>query len=68
LQFLTAGTTDISLPDSSQGVIEKTIGPLTTRWADPYLRATGLKRYPRVWNLLKPLLVVQGSSVPLVRG
>jgi hypothetical protein len=68
LQFLIAGTTDLSLPDSSQGVIEKTVGPLTTRWADPYLRATGLKRFPRVWNTIKPLLVTHGNSVPMVRG
>jgi hypothetical protein len=68
LQFLIAGTTDLaSLPDT-QGVIEKTIGPITTRWADPYTRPVDLKRFPRVWNFVKPLLITQGNSVPLVRG
>jgi hypothetical protein len=68
LQFLIAGTTDIASLESTQGVIEKTIGPITTRWADPYLRVTGLKKYPRVWAFVAPLLIVQGNSVPLVRG
>jgi hypothetical protein len=68
LQFLIAGTTDVAALDSKQGVIEKTVGPLTTRWADPYTRPAGLKRYPRVWNLVAPLLIAQGNSVPLVRG
>jgi hypothetical protein len=68
LQFLIAGTTDLASIDATQGVIEKTIGPITTRWAEPYARAQELKRFPRVWNFIKPLLIVQGATVPLVRG
>jgi hypothetical protein len=70
LQFLIAGTTDLASLEATQGVIEKTIGPLTTRWADPYARVTGLKRYPRVWALVAPLLSAAGTSyqTTLVRG
>jgi hypothetical protein len=68
LQFLIAGTTDLASIDATQGVIEKTIGPITTRWSEPYHRVKELQRFPRVWNTIKPLLIVQGNSVPLVRG
>jgi hypothetical protein len=69
LQYLKSGTTDLSALDANQGVIEKTVGPLTTRWAAPYLRAqTLIERFPLVESLIKPLLIVQGHSVPLVRG
>jgi hypothetical protein len=69
LEYLKAGTSDPSALDPTQGVIEKTIGPLTTRWADPYTRPqTVVERYPLVEKLIKPLLIVQGNSVPLVRG
>jgi hypothetical protein len=69
LQYIIAGTTDLSLLDSTAGVIEKTIGPITTRWASPTLRPTTLiQRFPLVQSLIRPLLVVQGHSVPLVRG
>jgi hypothetical protein len=68
LQFLIAGTTDLAALDATQGVIRKRVDVLETEWATPYLRPTGLKRFPRVWALVQPLLVVQGNSVPTVRG
>jgi hypothetical protein len=67
-QFLNAGTTDIASLDSNIGIIEKTVDVLTTRYAEPYQRAQGLKRYPRVWRLLSPLLEVTGSQINVVRG
>jgi hypothetical protein len=67
LEFLRAGTTDIANPESSSGVIEKTVGPLTTRWADPSQRLSGLARFPRVMALINPLLVVPAGQVRLVR-
>jgi hypothetical protein len=67
-QFLVAGTTDIASLDSSLNVIEKTVDVLTTRYAEPYQRAQGLKRYPRVWRLISPLLEVSGSQINIVKG
>lgn len=68
LQFLIAGTTDLAALDATQGVIRKRVDVLETEWAQPYARPTGLNRFPRVMALVRPLLIVQGSSVPLVRG
>lgn len=65
-QFLVAGTTDLASLDPNDGVIEKTVDVLTTRW-QPYQKPTqGLQRFPRVYNRLRPLLL--GSSAQLVRG
>lgn len=66
-QFLVAGTSDIASADPNAGVIEKTVDVLTTRW-DINRRSVGLARYPRVLNLIRPLLCASGVTVPLVRG
>jgi len=66
-QFLNAGTTDLASADSNQGVTEKTVDVLTTRW-DTYRRPTGLSRFTRVMDYIRPLLASSGSSVPLIRG
>ena len=69
LQFLKAGTTDIAAMPTTEGVIEKTVDVLTTRWADPRAQKVGLRRYPSVWRTIQPLLLSAGGIVvPLVRG
>lgn len=67
LEFLRAGTTDIAALDSVIGIIEETVGPLTTRYSEPSQRAQGLARYPRVWDLTAPLLAVGVGQVRLIR-
>lgn len=67
-QFLNAGTTDVASLDPTQGITEKTVDVLTTRYAEPYARPQGLARYPRVLTLVRPLLVGVGNSVATVRG
>jgi hypothetical protein len=67
-QFLVAGTTDIASLDSNIGIIEKTVDVITTRYAEPYQRAQGLRRYPRVWRLISALMEVSGSQINIVRG
>lgn len=67
LEFLKAGTTDVAALDSTAGTIEETVGPITTRWADPSQRAAGLARYPRVMKLIGPLLGIGSGQVRLVR-
>lgn len=67
LEFLRAGTIDAAALDSKAGIIEKTVGPLTTRYADPSQRAQGLARYPRVMKLIGPLLGIAAGQVRLTR-
>ena len=68
-QFIKAGTTDLAMPLSNEGVISKTIGPLNTQWAGPGLRPTrGLARFPRVMALLAPLLTSGNGSIAVVRA
>lgn len=67
LEFLKAGTTDIAVPASTDGVISKTVGPLSTTYADPSKRRSGVSRYPRVLQRLSPLLGIGSGQVRLVR-
>lgn len=67
-QFLKAGSTDLAAQDTLQNITEKTVGPLTTRYNDPLNRAKGLARFPRVMDLIRPLLVSSGLTSPIVRG
>ena len=67
-QFLNMGTTDLAAQDASQGVIRKKVDVLETEWASPYARTTGLARFPRVMELIRPLLVGTGYTTRLVRG
>lgn len=68
LEFLKAGSTDIAALDPTIGVIEKTVDVLTTKWAEPEKRRKGLARFPRVWDLISPLLEGSLGQVPIVRG
>lgn len=52
--------------DTTQGVIEKTVDVLTTRW-QPNQRPMGWARYPRLMNLIAPLLAVSGGGLEVVR-
>jgi len=69
LQFLRGGTTDISVMPSTEGVIEKTVDVLTTRYASPREQKTGLRRYPSVYRFIRPMLARGGGVViPLERS
>jgi hypothetical protein len=67
LQYLKAGSSDLAVADANQGVIEKTVGPLTTKWGSPASRAVGMARFARVLDLLDPLLSNRGVGLTLVR-
>jgi hypothetical protein len=67
LEFLRAGTTDVAGAGSTDGIIEKTVDVLTTVYAQPSQRATGLARFPRIMNLVAPLFDVTAGQVRLVR-
>lgn len=68
LEFLKAGTSDIAALDPTINVIEKTVDVLTTRYAEPEKRRKGLARFPRVWNLVAPLLDSSYGQTQVVRG
>lgn len=68
LQYLKAGATDLAALDPKIGVLQKTVGPLSTTYAEPEKRAQGLARFPRVMALLAPLLAPSaGSGLTVVR-
>lgn len=67
-QFINAGTTDVAAIDPKQNVIEKTVGPLTTRYSEPYQRAQGLGRFPSVMRYIRPLLMGSPNSAEVIRG
>lgn len=67
-QFLNAGTTDIAALDPNIGVRVKTVDVISTEYFDPGQRAQGLRRYPRVWRYIAPLMASSGSQINIVRG
>lgn len=68
LQFLKAGSTDVAALDANAQIIQKTVGPLSTTYAEPYTRRVGLDRYPRVLELVAPLLCGSSNSAEIIRG
>lgn len=68
-QFIKAGTTDLAMPSSTEGILRKKVDVLETEYSDSALRPTrGLARYPRVWRLIAPLLGPSISGMTVVRG
>jgi hypothetical protein len=61
-EYVKAGTTDLTALDSSRNVIQETVGPITTRYADPVDRAQGLARFPRVLALITPFFDASAPS------
>jgi len=68
LQFLIGGTTDVASLDPTLNVRRKVVDVLETEYFEPQQRRQGLSRFPSVLRFVQPLLIGQGSSVPLVRG
>jgi hypothetical protein len=71
-EFFRQGTTAIISSDDSSTVIEKTVGPLTTRWASPVEEAVapliGLARFPRVLALVQQFFAADKSGNTVVRS
>lgn len=67
-QFIKAGTSDLAMPTATDGILQKTVGPLTTVYAGAGYRATrGLARYPRVMALIAPLLASGAGGITVER-
>lgn len=67
-QFVKAGTTDIAALDPLYTIKRKKIDVLETEY-DSNRRPVGLRRYPRVWERLAPLLATGATGVTtIMRG
>lgn len=67
LQYLRAGTSDISELDATIGVKREKVGPLETEYFDPDDRARGIARFPSVTRFIARLLAGNGVSARTVR-
>lgn len=67
LAIVGGGTTDILANDETAGVIEETVGPLTTRWSE-YSRAEGLAKYPQVLAYISPMLGSTAGALEIARS
>ncbi len=69
LLMVNAGTTDLAALPSSEGVVQRVVGELSTTYADPGQRPRGIWRFPSVTRFLRGLVAASGGpSVTLVRG
>lgn len=68
LEFLKAGTSDIAALDPSISVTREKVDVLETDYAPVSQRRKGLARFPRVFNLISPLLEGSFGQVSVVRG
>ena len=68
IQFLKAGTTDLAALDSTNNIARRRVDVLETEYVQPSQRAKGLGRFPRVLNLLRPLLAQTSAGMSIVRG
>lgn len=68
-QFVKAGTTDLAMPSGTDGILRKKVDVLETEYAGPGHRATrGVARFPRVAQLIAPLLTGGAGSLTVSRG
>ena len=56
LQFLKSGTTDLMAMDTTSNIKKKKVSVLETEYVDPANRIYGLRKFPRIIQLIQPLL------------
>jgi hypothetical protein len=66
-QFVKAGTSDLAMPASSDGIKRKRVDVLETEYLD-HRPTRGLSRYPRVMALIEPLLASGAGGITVTRG
>lgn len=67
-ETIKAGSTDIAALDPKIGIIREKVDVIETEYAQPTLRAKGLRRFPRVWTLIQPLLIGGIGQSTIIRG
>lgn len=66
-QFIKAGSTDVAALDSLYGIKRKKVDVLETEYTE-HVRPTGVRRYPRVYDAIAPLLAGSAATLDIVRG
>lgn len=67
LQYL-LGNVNAGTPDANVAVVEKTVGPLTTKYdVTQNAHRVGWSRFPRVLNYIRPLLDARAGQVQVSR-
>jgi hypothetical protein len=67
LQYL-LGTIDAGAVDTTLGITEKTVGPLTTKYDTARTaKRVGWARFPRVLNYIRPLLLSSAGQLMVRR-
>lgn len=69
LQYLKAGTTDIAMPDPTDGIASKQVDVLAVTYTTNGTRVTkGLGRFPRVMAYIGPMLAAGAGNKVVLRG
>lgn len=69
LQYLKAGTTDIAMPDPSDGIASKQVDVISVSYVTNGTRVTkGLNRFPRVMAYIGPMLAAGAGNKVVLRG
>ena len=67
-QYVVAGTTDLAMPNATEGLKRKKTDVLEREYFEGATTTRGLSRFPRVWRDLAPLLGASATSLTVVRG
>lgn len=69
LQYLKAGTTDLAMPDPTDGIAAKQVDVISVEYITNGTRITkGLNRFPRVMAYIGPMLAAGAGNKVVLRG
>lgn len=69
LQYLKAGTTDIAMPDPTDGIASKQVDVISVSYVTNGTKVTkGLNRFPRVMAFIGPMLNAGAGNKLVLRG
>jgi hypothetical protein len=69
LQYLKAGSTDLAMPDPTDGIVQKQVDVISVTYTDNGSRVTkGLNRFPRVMAFIGPMLAAGAGNKVILRG
>ena len=69
LQYLKAGTTDLAMPDPTDGIASKQVDVISVSYVTNGTRVTkGLNRFPRVMAYIGPMLNAGAGNKLVLRG
>lgn len=69
LQYLKAGTTDLAMPDPTDGIVRRQVDVISVEYTDNGTRVTkGINRFPRVMAYIGPMLAAGAGNKVVLRG